>query len=559
MTKTGAMEKDDAITRWKLVSPQAAKTAARERVNGHPPDLSGKTVVLYWNGKPNGDVFLSRVGELLRSRFPDLRVVRAWESKPLTRESDPTREASGMTAAEIAALGPDIVIGAAGDCVGSATWLVTDLLNVERLGIPTVTVVTEPFSEVAATLPFSEGFTEACFVAIPPPLGMLPSSVVERKAEGAFEETLKAVTVWQPGRDGAVQGGSPDLKSLDFAGTIEELNDLFLERGWSLGLPVLPPTRERVDALLAGTSRRGDEIIGRIPPQMRILTVELLAVYAAMAGCGPECMPVLVTAFDAFLQPEANLRLALSGSGTSQLIVIASGPVVQEVGLASGQGAAGKGHRANASIGYAINLVAYSVGGSRPPSMDRSTLGSPSDYVCWVFGENEEEVPKGWGTLRADEGFGRSESLVTVMASYPPIENMDHWSASADEHIRWWGHIVSPLHNMGGPAIPRLLEQRPIIALGPEHAALIVSSNWGKDDFQKAFWKSTRTSLSAWPAAAVAERLAETLGPVTADTLIPVTRRPEQILIVIAGGDGKQSHYFAPLPGSFPVSRVIGR
>jgi hypothetical protein len=388
---------------------------------------------------------------------------------------------------------------------------------------------------------------------------MLSPSVVREKAGVAFPAIVTALTEWRPAGGGQSEEAECSRTTFDFTGRVEEMNELFMERGWSLGLPILPPTRERVDALLKGTTRRPDDVVGLVPPRMGILTVELLAAYAAMAGCRPKNMPILITAFDAFLQPEANLRLALSGTGTSQLVVIVSGPVVEEAGLASRQGAAGKGHHANGSIGYAINLIAYSVGGSRPPSMDKSTLGSPSDYVCWVFGENERDVPKGWGTLRDDEGFGVSDSFVTVMACYPPIENMDHWSASAEEHVRWWGRIVSPLHNMGGPAIPHIMRQRPIIALGPEHAALIASSNWGKDDFRKAFWEATGAPRSAWPPAAISEKIGELIGPFDKDTLIPVTVEPEQLLMVIAGGDGKQSHYFAPLPGSFPVSRPIRR
>ena len=550
------MDRDNGFTRWKLVSPEATVCATSDRVNAHPDGLSGKRVVLYWNGKPNGDVFLDRLAELLPEKFEDVRIVKAWESSSATSEGDPTAEGSRATAGELARLSPDIVIGAAGDCVGSATWLVTDLLNAERLGIPTVTIVTEPFSDVAATLPRSEGFTDACFVAIPPPLGMPHPSAIREKADVAFPAIVRALTEWQPAA-GQPAESARSRETFDFVGNIEDMNGLFMQRGWSLGLPVLPPTRQRVDELLRGTARRPEEVIGRVPPRMGVLTVELLATYAAMAGCRGEYMPILVSAFEAFVQPEANLRLALSGTGTSQLLLIVSGPIVKQVGLASGQGAAGKGHHANGSIGYAMNLVAYSVGGSKPPSMDRSTLGSPSDYVCWVFGENEKGTPHGWGTLGDDEGFEGSGSYVTVMASYPPVENMDHWSTSAEEHVRWWGRIVSPLQNMGGVAIPHILRQRPVLALGPEHSALIASYGWGKEDFRKAFWEATRIPLSAWPPAAVSDRITDLIGPFDQDTLIPLTLRPEQLLIVISGGDGKQSHYFAPLPGSFPVSRPI--
>jgi hypothetical protein len=434
-----------------------------------------------------------------------------------------------------------------------------DQLTLERLGIPTVTVITSPFIELAKTIPLAEGFREACFVQVSPPIGMLPPSDIREKAESVFDEILKASTDWQPSTGAAVKGVAYPADIFEFSGTVEDINSHFIERKWSLGLPILPPTPERIHEMLKGISREPGEVLGQAPPGMGTLTVELAAVYAVMAGCRPQYMPVLIAALEGFLVPEANWRLALSGTGTSQLIAIVNGPVVKEVGIGCEQGAAGKGYHANGSIGYAINLIAYAVGGSRPPMFDRSTLASPSDYVCWVFGENEHALPDGWKPLHVERGFKHSDSVVTVMAGYPPVENMDHWSASVEEHMRWWGHIVSPLQNMGGPSVPQVMEQNPLIALGPEHAHLIASAKWSKNDFRKAFWEQTRIPLSVWPSACGRERLTEMLGPISEDRLIPVTREPEQFIIVIAGGDGKQSHYFAPLPGSFPISKLIRR
>jgi hypothetical protein len=404
----------------------------------------------------------------------------------------------------------------------------------------------------------AEGFSEACFVEIQHPIGMLPSPLVCKKAEDAIDDIIKALTVWLPSTACETNGTAYPAASLEFSGDMEELNVHFMEKNWSLGLPIIPPDQDLVEKMLTGTSRKPDEILGSVPPRMGILTIELVAVYAVMAGCRPEYMPVLISALEGLLTPEANFRLALSGTGTSQLVVIVNGPIVDKIGMGYGQGAAGKGNHANGSIGYAINLIAYSAGGSRPPAIDRSTLGSPADYVCWVFGENEKALPESWKPLHEEKGFKRSDSVVTVMATYPPIENMDHWSTSSEEHLRWWGSIVSPLHNMGGPTVPFIMKQNPIIALGPEHANLMTSENWSKDDFRKAFWENTRIPLSTWPSGCNSESLYEMLGPVTADSLIPVTLKQDQLLVVIAGGEGKQSHYFAPMPGAFPVSKLVG-
>jgi hypothetical protein len=109
------MEKSESQTRWKLVSPEPSVLVEASPVNPHPKDLSGKTVVLYWNGKPNGDLFLNRIGELLIEKVDDVRVIKAWEVRPSTKRTDPTAEASKATAEEIAGLNPDLIIGAPGD------------------------------------------------------------------------------------------------------------------------------------------------------------------------------------------------------------------------------------------------------------------------------------------------------------------------------------------------------------------------------------------------------------------------------------------------------------
>ncbi len=555
--KEKGMGNSKSQTKWNLVNPEPLVRFEGRQVNTHPRDLSGKRVVLFWNGKPNGDLFLNRIGELLLEKVSGVQVIKAWERRPATKQTDPNPEASEVTAGTLAELQPDIVIGAPGDCAGGTTWLVADQLNLERLGIPTVSVITTPFMELAKTLPMAEGFSEACFVQVTPPIGMLTSFEIKKRAEEVFDGILKAATEWRPLDDKEVQGSAYPAEIFDFYGTVEEINRIFLVKKWSLGLPILPPTPGRVKEMLKGTKREPGEELGKVPPRMGLLTVELTAVYAAMAGCRPKFMPILIAALEGLLAPEANWRLALSGTGTSQLMVIINGPIVKEIGIGCEQGAAGKGYHGNGSIGYAINLIAYAVGGSRPPAMDRSTLASPADYVCWVFGENEDALPQGWKPLHSERGFEPSNSVVTVMASYPPVENNDHWSKSVEEHLRWWRNIASPMLNMGGPSVPQIMDLSPIIALGPEHAQLVASENWSKDDFRKAFWNQTRIPFSVWPSACDRDALMERMGPIDDETLIPFTLTWDRFLVVIAGGDGKQSHFFSPLPGAFPVSRLV--
>lgn len=366
------------------------------------------------------------------------------------------------------------------------------------MGIPTITVITTEFLDLAKDTAFTQGALDASFVIVPHPMGMIPRSAIRKMAEEASPAILTAATEWKPVAQLPAQKPAYPAERLERHGTIEEVNDFFFEKGWSLGIPVLPPTPEGVAKMLQGTSRKPSQVVALVPPRMGVLTVEMVAIHAVMAGCKPKYMPLLISALEALLAPDANWRGAATTTGSTSALVIVNGPIVKEIGLACGQGAAGKGHHPNGSIGYAINLIASIVGGSKPPSPDKSTLGTPADFVCWVFGENEDALPPGWEPYHVDRGFKTTDSVVTAMGMYPPVDVIDHWSVTVEEHINWWAHLVSPLLNAGGPCSPGKMEQPHILGLGPEHAQLVAGAGWTKDRFRRALWESARIPLSAW-------------------------------------------------------------
>jgi len=433
-----------------------------------------------------------------------------------------------------------------------------DQLNLEKMGIPTVTISSSEFIGLAKDTAIGQGAADLSFVIVPHPMGMIPLEEIRKKADLVFPEVLRMAIEWKPAAKLPPMKPVYPAGRLKWKGTVEDINRIFFEKGLSLGLPILPPTPERVAKVLKGTSRRPDELLGMVPPRMGALTVELVAIHAAMAGCKPEYMPVLIAALEALLDPRANWRGLTTTTATSSILVIVNGPVIYEIGLASRQGAAGSGHHANASIGFAINLIADIVGGSRPPTPDKSLLGGPGDFVCWVFGENQLALPQGWEPYHVDRGFKKTESVVTIMGVYPPVDNIDHWSMTPEEHINWWANLVTPLLSIGGPCWISQMEQPHIVALGPEHAQLIAGAGWSKDQFRRAFWEKARIPFSAWPKGCPnTDLLVKKLGPVNPDIPIPITLTPEEFQVVIAGGAGKHSHFFAPFPGCFPVSKPV--
>jgi len=414
--------------------------------------------------------------------------------------------------------------------------------------------VTSDFARLGEVVAAAEHAPCVYQVAVQHPLGSIPLADVIRKADEAFEKIIDMATGYQVSAGPVTAQAAYPTEQIEFTGTTVALNRFFLDKGWSLGLPVIPPSPEAVQEVLMGTGRKPDDVVGQVPPRMGTLTVELVAVNAVMAGCRPEFMPVLLAALEALLDPSVNWRGSLATTATSQTVVIVNGPIVKELGIASEQGAAGKGHHINGAIGYAINLIAFNVGGSRPPYVDKSTLGSPADYVCWVFGENEDKLPAGWEPLHVDRGFQKSDSVITVLSSYPPVANLDHWSTAPEEHLRWWSHMVSP---MLGPT--RGMEQNPIVALAPEHAELLGASGWSKADFARALWQNVRIPLGTWPAGGQERVKAafSSIGPLSPESMVPLVLKPEQFLIVLAGGAGKQSHYFPPFFDSLPASRLV--
>jgi len=395
-------------------------------------------------------------------------------------------------------------------------------------------------------------------VVFPHPMGMIPLENIRKMTTDGFPAILKAATDWTPKAELPNPKSEYPAERLTINGTAREISRMFFEQGWSMGLPIIPPTCDRVSEMLKGTSRKPDEIIGVVPPRMGVLTVELAAVHAAMADCDPVYMPVVIAAMEALLTPESNWRAAGTTTGTTAVLTLVNGPIVEEIGLACRQGAAGKGHHANAAIGYAINSIIYTVGGSKPPAIDKGTLSAPSDFTGWIFGENEKALPDGWNPYHVDRGFQKSDSVVTVMATYPPVENIDHWSSDTAEQMSWWAHLLSPLMNVGGPCATMTLGQPIIIGLSPEHAQMMAAAGWTKSTFARALWEQVRIPLSAWPKGCASTILEQKLGQkLTAESMIPLTLSPELLEVVLAGGSGKHSHYFAPFPGAVRVSKLI--
>jgi len=330
-----------------------------------------------------------------------------------------------------------------------------------------------------------------------------------------------------------------DLTSdkLEVDANFEAVQELYLERGWTDGLPIVPPTIERVEAMLASTPRDPQEIIGEIPPNWGSATVEKLAINAVMAGCKPKYLPVVIAAVEAMCDPLFNLYAIQATTHPCAPLIIVNGPICDELGLHGGSGAYGPGWRPNATIGRSVRLAQLNVGGARPGVGDMSTQGAPSKYTYCVA-ENQEANP--WEALHIERGFGAEQSTVTVLAGEPPHNINDHSGSSAEDILT----IVAGAISITG-ANNAYTGGETLLALGPEHAATIADDGFGKREIREWLHQNARIPLERYPHATMMERFEK-----IPDGPVPMLVDPDLLMIIVLGGPGKHSSWVPTFGGS---------
>ena len=308
------------------------------------------------------------------------------------------------------------------------------------------------------------------------------------------------------------------------------VNAFFEEKGWTDGLPIIPPTEERVAQMLAAVKRDPSAVIGTVPPRWAPATVEKIAINAVMAGCLPPYMPPLIAAVEAITDSKLNLYSLQATTGGPAVMLIINGPVRSQLKINGGSNALGEGWRANATIGRCIRLIQRNIGGSYPGTTCKATLGWPGKYsIC--IGENEEASP--WEPLHVERGFDRNISTVTAISADGSTRASDLDSTKAV------GILTNFAQRMEGPSGPEA-----IMVICPEHAKIIAGDGYSKADVKKFVWERAAYRMKDLPEETFDQRVKRRPDlKLTRDSVIPVTDKPEDILVVVAGGDGSQSQY----------------
>ncbi len=271
----------------------------------------------------------------------------------------------------------------------------------------------------------------------------------------------------------AIRFGETGLaaRRIELAELEDDLEACF-DRGWSDGLPVIPPTEARVLRMLQGTSRAPDEVVGIIPPNNAECTVEKVAINAVMAGCKPEYLPVVLAAVEAACLDEFCMHGVLATTYFSGPVVIVNGPITKAIGMNSGGNALGQGNRANATIGRALQLVIRNVGGGQPGGVDRAALGNPGKYT-FCFAEREDDTT--WESLAEQCGFSVDTSTVTLFAGDGIQGIFDQQSRTPESLAR---SFAASLQSVCHPKLATVADA--MLVISPEHSRVFEEAGWSK-------------------------------------------------------------------------------
>ena len=323
--------------------------------------------------------------------------------------------------------------------------------------------------------------------------------------------------------------------------------------GKSDGLPLVPPTPERIERMLKPHGLRADAVVAQLMPAYADATWRDIAENAVMAGCRPEYLPVIGAAIEALAAGEFNLLGIQTTTGSATPVVIVNGPIAAAIGMNAAGNALGQGNRANATIGRAVRLVLQNVGGAIPGVGDMATLGQPGKYT-FCFAENEAESP--WPALHVERGFAPDASVVTVVGVAGNIEIVDSSSAGAEEVIHTYANsmLIAGTISMSG----YIGGGEPLIVMPPEHAAFLSESGYTKEKAKAAIFEAVQYPLERL-SPYVRERLIASRKQANAANVegpVRLAALAKDVMIVVAGGVGVKAAYLPTWSGG---TRAVSR
>jgi hypothetical protein len=513
--------------------------------------LKGKTIGLLDNAKQKADVILDEIKQFLESKGA---VCSIYEFKPHLALPLPPEQIDRLAKA-------DAVVGAIGDCGSCSTGLAKDGVALEKLGIPTATIFTPIFATSAAFNAAGLGLPTLPIITVKTPTGWvgdMEADAVRAVTKGILADVEAILTTQDVqklereysagnsintneiavesadeitlGTEEATPAllGDDGIVHINVLPEPEEVMEyLGLHNAYD-GLPVVPPTQDRVQRMLEFSRYDSDAELLKVPPRNGVLTPKRLAAIAVMAGCRPEYYPVLETAFVAMKVPEFNLGGMTTTTGEVWPSIIVSGPYAKKIGMESGFGLFGPGNRANNTIGRAITLTLFAVGGAFPGAGSFATFGNLTRRGL-AFAE-DPDTP--WTTYNVEKGYP-DETTVTVASTINPSLMVDE--SELAENILYLAakHIATP--GTRGDYNPGEF----IIVFNPAHRQRLAKAGWTKNDIKQYFYENARQPFSLLNNAGTQvgrKRWPKWVYGNPYDGMVPFLRNPEDAIILTGGG-----------------------
>jgi hypothetical protein len=496
-----------------LVDPTTAPAAADSALAAPLGSLAGRNVALIKNAWPSWHRMVDRLGALLADR----------EGGSATQQYlVPNGSAADPEQLALIAASADAAVVGLANCGSCTAWSHHDAVVLAALGVPVVLVVTSEFTSLVDALATSTG------VRLPTvTIDTNPETVTESAAltliddaYGAIVAALTTPLAASAGAHSAVAGSAQGRGEYSAGDAVDRCHEL----GWTDGLPVIPPTLPRVEAMLAVLGDP-DDVVSFMPPSGAPVTNRALAANAVLAGCLPEHLPVLTASVRAVCAPEFNLNGIATTTGASTPFAVVSGPAAGRAGVNAGRGALGPGWRANASIGRALRLLIGNVGGARPGDVSKSIMGQPGRFTMCIA-ENEARSP--WEPLRVTLGLDSGQSAVTVLGAtgtmnvLTPRSDVDAMLTILADSLAYLGN---PNVVMGRGTVGVLVT--------PGHAAAMSRAGLSKADVAAEIWARSSTPVERFPASAHPDPPYQFI--LREGRVYPVAG-PEQIYVIVVGG-----------------------
>ncbi len=334
------------------------------------------------------------------------------------------------------------------------------------------------------------------------------------------------------------------FKGTSYDEAVDNMEKFFLANRMSDGNTLVPPTRERVEAMIKASGLPADRQLGIMDPRKGMATVERLAISAVMAGCRPAYMPVLVAIAEAFCDPDFDMHGVMVTTGLNAPLIVVSGPIVDELNFNFSYSTMGPGWKANSSIGRAARLFMINIAQAWPGLNDMKDVGNPAKFGV-VIAENERQTPKGWGTWRERLGFSKEDSIISVYASqsYRQVHDSQKYLVPTKPYKNIVDPLISKVLSNSLNSTVEQWGEDVIIDFSPVMASNLAKMGYTPEKIQKEVWELARIPRHEFGprplgSMGMASGVPQWIDEASDDTMIPVVPSPEDIRILVAGGTG---------------------